>query len=278
MNILFGEPEWYDWKDNFELLPYNVFVSELNDIEVVLSYIRNNKIDVLIPSTIEQMLFVINNKDILLNNVRYICGNEKEPIKLLNSKIKFANFMQSHNLEEYIPQTFITKYGNNFNDYSNIKYPCILKLDKSCGGYKIVVLLSVNNLRCILPHYHENYIIQEYITSPNEYSGNFYVENGIIKWYVFYMMVNNNKYYVQQGKMKTYIRIENNSLDFCLDIFNYIFNKLNYKGFACADFKIIANILKIFEINPRLGGTIVNNNNDFANLMMNLIYQDTSCR
>jgi predicted ATP-grasp superfamily ATP-dependent carboligase len=49
--------------------------------------------------------------------------------------------------------------------------------------------------------------------------------------------------------------------------FEKIFTKLKYTGFACIDFKMINSKIKIFEINPRLGGTIVHDPEDFSTLI-----------
>jgi len=81
------------------------------------------------------------------------------------------------------------------------------------------------------------------------------------------MATDNNKNYIQKGKMSNYVKVIDNRIDFCMDIFSKIFTKLNYTGFACADFKLYDDNLKIFEINPRLGGTIINDRLDFVELM-----------
>ena len=269
INILVGNPEWIDWTNNFKLLPYSVFFNELDNIDKVILCIKENNINTIIPCTYKQMFFIIENTSILSQYVKCIlCNSSKKSIKLLNNKMNFCNYMMENGFGEYIPKVFINHSDGKRNVQSDITYPCIFKLNKTCSGYKSVVILSVNNLYSILNNkQNKNYIIQEYIVSPNEYSGHFYIMNGLIKYFVLYMATDNNKNYIQKGKMSNYVKVIDNRIDFCMDIFSKIFTKLNYTGFACADFKLYDDNLKIFEINPRLGGTIINDRLDFVELM-----------
>ncbi len=269
MNILIGQPEWTDWIENFKLLPYNVFFNKLDNIDEVLAYIQKNNINVIIPCTFTQMFFIIDNMGILSQYTKCILGNNsKKTIRLLNNKMNFCNYMSINGFGEYIPKVFITNDNKKRIIHSNVSYPCIFKLNKTCAGYKSVVISSVNNLYSILNNkQNKNYTIQEYIVSPNEYSGHFYIMNGVIKYFVLYMTTNNNKNYIQKGKMSNYAKITDDRVAFCLGIFSKIFIRLDYTGFACADFKLYGNNLKIFEINPRLGGTFVNDKLDFMDLI-----------
>jgi hypothetical protein len=45
----------------------------------------------------------------------------------------------------------------------------------------------------------------------------------------------------------------------CTDIFDKIFIETNYSGFACIDFCIDNDIVKIFEINSRIGESLIHN-------------------
>jgi predicted ATP-grasp superfamily ATP-dependent carboligase len=99
-----------------------------------------------------------------------------------------------------------------------------------------------------------NFIIQEYIADKIEYIGNFVVNNGIIKYVNFLKLVYNNKFFIHKSIINEFEYVE---ID--IEIFEIIFKKLNYTGAACANFKIKNNLIKIFEINPRFGGTFIRN-------------------
>lgn len=271
MNILFGEPQWEDWIDSINSLSYKVFFNDLNNINIIINLIIKHKINILVPCTFNQMFFIINNHDILSQHVKHImCGNNIKAIKLLNNKIDFSVFMEENKFNEYIPTTFWRKQRKIQVKCQPLRYPCIFKFAEKYGGDGAMVIKSVYDIHLIYENY-DNYIIQEYISSSNEYSGNFYIANDIIKYAIFYMMTNNNKYHIQCGKMEKYTKIKDNGLDFCLDIFTEIFKKLNYNGCACVDFKIYNNKLKIFEINPRFGGTLINNKDDLNKLITSCI-------
>ncbi len=80
-----------------------------------------------------------------------------------------------------------------------------------------------------------------------------------------YFYTNNNNC-IKRGAIKNYKII--NNLDNVNDsIFDNIFKKLNYNGFATADFTISDNIIKIFEINPRPGGSLVLNKDVFKSFI-----------
>jgi len=133
------------------------------------------------------------------------------------------------------------------------------------------VLESNNNLELDVIHNLDNYIIQKYIYEQEEYAGHFYIKDGEIKFSVYFRSKNTG-YYITKGAIENYEVIENKSFD---EEFGKIFSKLNYKGVACTnfkinniknnnmlaciDFKVINNNIIIFEINPRLGGSILNN-------------------
>lgn len=54
------------------------------------------------------------------------------------------------------------------------------------------------------------------------------------------------------------------------NIFNKIFKKLDYSGFACANFIINSNKILIFEINPRIGGSLIHNKEYFMKFLNKL--------
>ena len=85
----------------------------------------------------------------------------------------------------------------------------------------------------------------------------FLVHNGIIIHEIYYKSRESQNYHISHGKKMRYTSVK---LD--IPIFCKIFQLLKYTGFACIDFKIIDDNIKIFEINPRLGGTLVHNKND----------------
>lgn len=268
MNILFGKPKWSDWQNALSKLPYNVYFEKFNDIDVVLKCIKDNKIDILIPCDCKQTFFVIDNMEKLSAQVKHIlCNKDKKIMETLDNKTDFCKYMKRHSFAKYIPKVFITCDDKMQTTYDKLTFPCIFKLQQTAGGVGSFVLKSTSDL--VRTHNKKNYLIQEYVASPNEFSGHFFVKDGDIKCFVFYMLTNKERNYIQCGRMTTYVKITD---PVCIDTFTEVFKKLNYNGFACIDFRINdAGVPKIFEINPRLGGTLVNNTTDLSEIIAKVI-------
>src|SRR5688572_13389591 len=100
MNILFSDPNWLDWNESLKKLTnYNVHIETFNNIELILKYIKDNKINIIIPCRPEAMFFVIENYDLLSRyNTHIICNNNKNIIKLLDDKCDFYIYMLDNNL------------------------------------------------------------------------------------------------------------------------------------------------------------------------------------
>lgn len=269
LSVLFGTLPWVHWTNSIKQLPYNVHIIDFISINSVIEYITNNKIDVLIGITKQQNFFIIDNYDVLQQHVKNILfNNNKNTIDLLNDKHNFYTFMKNNNFGNNIPITFISCTNNKQIIHAKFTFPCIYKLCISSGGASSHVIETNPKLCKALSDKTQNYVIQEYISGSDEYSGHLYVYNGIIKYSKFYHLHNDKKNYIQKGRMIKYDTIDTPNY---ITIFEDIFKVLDYTGFACIDYKIKNDSPKIFEINPRLGATIVCNIFDFCDMINNII-------
>ena len=166
--------------------------------------------------------------------------------------------MTSNKFHHLIPKMY--KINNRI--LHEIQYPCIFKLAVTYGGHGSHICDNEYQLKCYETKNRE-YFVQELIYGPIEYAAHLFIVNSIIKFGVCYSISNKYKTYIQKGKMDKYKKINN----FDFTPFEQIFKVLKYTGFACIDFKITNSGIKIFEINPRLGGTIVHDKEDFQNLI-----------
>jgi len=264
MVIVFGQPGNADWLPAFQRVSGS-------EIRPITSNLLNQDV-IVIPSTYEQMIFLALH--LKANSPCKALVNTLTPrnIELLDNKCEFARFIQDQHLEEYTPPLLLMKSAStltssNKSVATNCKdkvdqFPCIFKKARSYGGIGSHICYSsreVNVLTAKTPEY----LIQEYIEGSNEYSGHFLVENGQIRWRTYYMTQReSNVAYIQKGRMIEYAtamlapRHE--------EILKQIFVALTYTGFCCVDFKIHQGKICIFEINPRLGGTLVHNTKDFS--------------
>ena len=275
--ILFGVLPWDHWTISIKKLPHDIHFIDFTDINIVKQYIINNNIDIIIALIKQQNFFIIDNYDILKQYTKYIFyNNSKDTINLLNDKFKFNTFMKNNKMADYLPITYISCVNNKQLMHCKYNFPCIYKLCISSGGALSYVIESKTELcKTLLDIKSTNYFIQEYISGAHEYSGHLYVHEGIIKFSKFYHSFNDKKNYIQRGKMVKYNAIDTPSY---FNIFEDIFKTLNYTGFACIDYKLdnkinnkINNKIKIFEINPRPGATIVSNVEDFNDMICSCI-------
>lgn len=272
MNILFGKPTWPDWDDSFKSLPYNVFINDLNNLNEIIECLIKNKIDLLIPMTFPQMYFVIDNKKIIEKYVREIaCGSDKEIIDLADNKYKFYQFLRDNDFEKYSPNTYLIGHNNKIINIKTVNYPAIYKLHVCYGAKDSVIIKDYSKLVTQLTNGQTDYLIQEYIVSHDEYGLHGYVENGVILFSVCYKLSSEKLFYIQSGKFTNYVKVDFSSHT---EIISQLFEKLNYTGFFCLGFKCDdQGRIKILELNPRAGGTFINNRDDLTELISTCFFK-----
>jgi len=255
INILFGN--FCDWRTyitkNLNYPTYRVFTGLKNIIDN-----KNINLNLIIPCSIEEILYCNSNYS-SLNNI--ICCRDSTLVDMLDNKLKFILWMNQNNFSTNIPELYYSKVDNIETKYSEFTFPCISKnivATAAVGSYFINSPKDIN-------YNNNNFTIQKYIDSPDEYTCHFYVKNKLILYSKVFKTSNLNKLYMIKGSITNYVVL--NLEDKYLDIFKNIFEKLNYNGFACANCRIKDDILYIFEINPRLGGSIVKNNYFFRELI-----------
>ena len=263
MNILFYSPEFNDWMtciNKLKIPNIKIFQTTTNDLNQLVKTLRDNNIDILIPTRYNQMKFIINNIKPIKSKVKILCPDDYDIIDLLDNKIKFRDFMIQNELENMIPIT----YQINKTIFQHIIYPCIFKLAITYAGGGSHICDTSKKVTSYASFYHpKEYFLQEFIYEQTEHGAHLVIDNGKIKWAICYKTIHPSKLYIQKGRMTEYEKINN----FDFTPFEKIFMALHYSGFACIDFKIVDGNIKIFEINPRLGGTLVNNKNDFADMI-----------
>lgn len=227
-------------------------VLNISTIEELITVCKNITTKIYLYGMLENDMIDILNT-IKYTNIIFI-GSTLSNIKLLRNKKLFYEYMKLHNLLEYLPIHF-TKIDDIILPF--VKKPLCL------NGSSGIELNKISDF--------DNYIYQEFINNKYEYVSHIYCINGIIKniityKYKVYTLCNN--YY--NCTIEKYICKKEYS-----DIFQVILNTLQYSGFCCIDYKITKELkLKIFEINPRLGGSLMRKENikDLAILFNTFIF------
>lgn len=235
---IFGKPIFTDWTS---------YIEKLKDDEIDIKFLDDNEFvkyqGIKIPSTSYQSASIYPE----ISESYDICRN----------KVKFQQFMTNcPELQKYIPPTV---YDNNT--------PCFVKKDISIGGIDVTF---VNNIQKNTID-RKKYAVQECINYNVNWVGHFSIVKGVIQYSIYYK--NDKKIpigYVKRGNIVDYV-IENDNI--YESVFQTIFKKLNYTGFASFDFctDLKTNDLKIFEINPRFGGSILRNTNHLKKSIISYI-------
>lgn len=174
-----------------------------------------------------------------------------EVLENFANKKKFSEFLKDISLSQYHP--------NNYLKQTITEFPVILKRANlnACQGIKIVY--STEELTELLSQdmwrEHE-IIIQEYIKNINEYVWHAVFKNGIRLWETTFKYVKRNALVLINSNPENKSTIIESNPD-TLKVFDQIMLQTNYSGPCNIDFSYDSSNLKIFEINPRFGGSLM---------------------
>ncbi len=177
-------------------------------------------------------------------------------ISTFHNKKYFCRFMINNNLEKYIPQ--LLPFPQSDIPYN--EFPVIIKPELSISGSNTHIIKNFDDWNK-LKIKRKLYIVQKYIFSDNIYVCHILSNNGKILIGKVYQTIKPDKYYIQCSPIKNYISRDLNDSE--LSIFSIILKLSNYHGFCSIDYDYENDIIKIFEINPRIGGSLIYNINDF---------------
>jgi carbamoylphosphate synthase large subunit len=185
----------------------------------------------------------------------------KELVDLASYKNTFYNFLTEHGFKEYFPQPL---------DAPNFTTPFILKRLHGEGGFGIFLVWNEERYKEVLTQpslKNEPYMLEEYIEGDDEYI--FYVvcKKGEILWHASLMGQPPTDSRVQKGSFANASEVEITKETY--SVFKGIFKALNYDGPANFNYKIKNNKPIIFEMNPRIGGTLMDPK--FKHLLVNCL-------
>jgi predicted ATP-grasp superfamily ATP-dependent carboligase len=173
-------------------------------------------------------------------------------IKILAVKSVFNQYMNQAGLSHLTPKS----YANE----KEIVYPFVLKRVDLNAGTGISLVNSPMELDCLLKQnlwFQKNIFFQEYIAGEREYVSHLICKNGEILWHCSFAYTLNKPHVIRNPvNMKNMSRI---TVSYSiLEIFGKCLKPLNFSGPCNIDFKITyEGALKILEINPRLGGSLM---------------------
>jgi carbamoylphosphate synthase large subunit len=213
------------------------------NIDDFMKSCKKNKIKYLLPLTIKNELFLLKySSKIMAKGYKFLVPSKKV-IEILDNKTKFVDYMIKNKLDEYIPKK-----------YNKIKYPCILKKNVSIFGKDGYIINSASDIPENINI--DDYLIQEPINGSCEYSTDILAKNGKIIKVSASRYCYDSELYIMGCKVMS-PAINEKITDKVYSAFEKIIRTLNYSGFCNIDYKVVdTGYPKIFEINPRCGGSL----------------------
>ena len=254
--IFFGKhsQDWMNILNNGLLTDLQQIDNELVVIDnyyVINENLKNCKY--LIPLIEKHMLELYkNNIDAIMPSI--------ESINYFRCKQNFYNYVKKNNLLDYIPKT----YENILEIKNNINNLFILKPFNYNNGFGMLIVKN------IYPKYFIDYIIQEYIPNNSEYAAHIISDKGKIIYNITYNYTFTNLIHINSSKLLK--KLNKITLD---DKYILILEKFlipcEYTGVCCVDFIIVNDNIKVFEINPRFGGSLMKNKTDLIIMFSHLL-------
>lgn len=199
--------------------------------------------DLVVPLLIRDVRLLQKSRDLLGNNPIKI-PNE-EVVNLCDNKYLFNTTLAKKGFQDFVP-----KIG------TDLRLPFMLKKKVTwAGDFCYVISDTEQKAKYSELINSDDYFCQEIIGGVNEYATHILFKDGKIVEtltveYTFYDEIPIN------GKSGfAYTKIVKCK---CLDTFSSILNAIGYEGLCCFDYKIEDGKPKIFEINPRFGGSLGN--------------------
>lgn len=258
MIIIFYGLHSSDWMNilNVKLLPYftNLGITNIINIHDINKLVKNDLSSAYIIPLMESHMIELYN-----HNIRALMP-KLEDIKIFSCKKLFSIYVLNNNLEQYTPKI----YNLNENIPDNMLYIIKPYNENNGCGIKIKNNICKNDFK--------NNIVQEYINNRLEYTSYIVSINGVIQKCITYTYDFDNEKHIKINPINTSKISKYDLKDNYIKILELFLLPCKYTGICNIDFIIHEEQVKVFEINPRLGGGLIRSNKqDLTNLLTELI-------
>lgn len=234
--ILFSQKEDWSHLIKSELKEYVPFFYELDEV-------LPSNFDLVIPLTVDAQRYLNDHPDLLTEAKVLIPSNAC--IDLCDDKAAFQQFLVSIGMGQFTPRT-----------NEPFSYPYILKKKISGWGLDIFIIRDAETEQV---HQEQlissEYFTQEYIEGQEEYTTHIIFHEGQAKFFKSLKFTFGEHYFVK-GKDFKETFVERVDHECFRQIFETILDKIGYQGICCFNYKLVDGEPKIFEINPRYGGSL----------------------
>jgi len=199
--------------------------------------------DILIPQTMPDIFFLRENKPELHGKKCFIpCMHA---INLCDDKLNFYHFMMDHGYGEMVPQIG-----------GDLPFPYILKKRIDAFGTLSRIINSSAEEKVFKKYISsDDYFRQECISDPDEYSTHILMVGGKVVYHRTLRFRFDKSLFVKGIGCKPTSRgseVPSNHIS----VFEEILAKIEFEGICCYDYKLVNGLPKVFEINPRYGGSL----------------------
>lgn len=239
---------------------YNESWSNIYNKDELLKYLGDIIYDIKIFTTIDSLRDYLNkegqnyknyilpvtvNDIVKLNNeiINSLFKIETTQLLELDNKKLFSKFVENYNLKKFVPK--------HYTEPSKGKELVILKPHKagfSSGIYK-------KKLCEVTPQEFQQYVVQKYIFNSKEYAGYFVSHNGKVTYSFAFERDFGDGEYIKIHDPCLHEKIVQVDSDTIKSIEKFL-KPYKYTGPSCFDYKIINGKISVFEVNPRLGGSL----------------------
>ncbi|TAN68541.1 MAG: hypothetical protein EPN17_08795 [Methylobacter sp.] len=242
----------YDW--------LSAFCEDIRSPDKIISFCKENNIQLIFANTTWLQHALLKNKDEFRKYDLKFLTNNQLAFDCFNDKGLFYDFMSQNNLLDYMPKHFSS---TDAEELTGKTYIIKEKISANSEGVRIILpgekVSNVNN----------NSLITEYIEGGEEYASNILFKDGEIVKHISYKKVHGNPVYILSPETRDNMKNERCEPS-CMDLFRHILSLANPTGgycLCCIDYKMVNQIPKIFEINARMGYTLVRHPADFTEMM-----------
>jgi carbamoylphosphate synthase large subunit len=172
-----------------------------------------------------------------------------DTIRTFMCKRKFFDYVVKFNLLDNIPKTF--KSPNDIRDNKMV----IVKPYNFNSGVGMRITDTVFDFEF------KYQIVQEYVHGNTEYCAYIVAKDGKIQLCFVYEFVSNNDVYIRKAVNENVISNKVSMDQKYIDTLELFLLPCKYNGICNIDFKIDSDVVKVMEINPRLGGSLMDKNN-----------------
>lgn len=206
-------------------------------------YLDFNQYDLVIPLNIKDLL-ICNERRAQLHN-QIIPIPTENSINICNNKAILIELLSQNGFQNLLPDS----------NYQNA-YPYILKNSVGEYGNATFIIESKQNEKKFEKELsNPEYIKQQLIPGKHEFATHLLFKNNQIISQVTIKYTHPKSVYVQGSSLYVAKTLYNPDPKHLME-FKNILSLVGYEGLCCLDYKLLNGSVKLFEINPRFGGSL----------------------